>query len=123
MSENWLSFISVIPPQVTENLPTAEDSRHLHDCLLRLRDSWKSFLEELGEKEVATELKVEVTVQTGNSRGLGNKTVLKIIASIVDQARLYTQRERERERESRGSEHYHQREMVSKLWTERKVHD
>jgi hypothetical protein len=35
VSENWLSFISVIPPQVIENLPTAvEELRDLHGALL-----------------------------------------------------------------------------------------
>jgi hypothetical protein len=41
-------------------------------------------LEEMGAKEVAAELEVEVTVQTGRWVGLGNSVAFESMASIAD---------------------------------------
>lgn len=71
MSGNWVSFISVIPPQVIDNLRAAEELRN-HGVLLWIRDAKKGFLEQLGANQAVGELEVEVTVQTGRSGGLKN---------------------------------------------------
>lgn len=105
MSENWVSFISLIPPQFIDNLRAAEELRN-HGVLLWLREAKMRFLEQLGANQAVGELEVELHVQSGRRGGLENKAVCKRRVSMIGEAEIDQQTGREGERLDRGIQHY-----------------